>query len=228
MLTRWLRSSKDVPTAPVCLLGIAVAVTDPNAEQLHVGVVHRGASSAAQVLHLAWHADLQADPLSGTDIEFYWVEFDLDPDRVETMAAFCRRVSRRRPSVPYGIWYEGGALQDDGAAELKGKEIGLTCATYVLALLEWGGIRLLSIENWPSRPEDASWHRGIVRALRKHQRRNPDSISDEHIARVEQDGGCARFRPEEVTAGCCEYAGAPVGHEVAWQLGEQLRVALLA
>jgi hypothetical protein len=100
----------------------------------------------------------------------------------------------RRPSIAYALRYEGGKFEPESGSFLTEKDRGLTCATFVLAIFATRGIPLLRTEEWPPRPDDEAWQRAVVEMLRE------GGAEAEHIAAVEQEIGCARFRPEEVAA----------------------------
>ena len=123
-------------------------------------------------------------------------------DRAVAIAAYCRRVAKRRPPIPYGVVYDGGKLTNEGMAELSGMATGLTCATFVLAALKWAGYELLELNTWSSRAEDDAWHSHIVKMLIAFYCDHHNLLSTDQIVAVARERGCARFRPEEVAAAC--------------------------
>lgn len=133
----------------------------------------------------------------------------------------CRLISERHGDLglPYGLSYQIGRfdpqtaelLLDDGA-------VGLTCATFVLAVFASCGVRLIDTENWPERPEDAEWHKAIIAALSRR-------ASPEHIAAVTTETGCARFRPEEV-AGASSLEDPPRQFEEVVGAAQEVMVEL--
>jgi hypothetical protein len=107
--------------------------------------------------------------------------------------------------IPYGLAYDGGKFRADGRMELASGELGLTCATFVLAVLAGAGLTLLDLATWDQRDDkrradDDAWHASIVAFLKKTK--TDDDITDEHIAGVESEKNCARYRPEEVAGAC--------------------------
>lgn len=213
----WVRAVTDLPPASRSAVGVGICVSDPEVFQLHVGVVHRGYTGPARLLHLAFHAFLVDEQLPSDDLHYVWVELNLDSDRAEAVAGLCRRIAKRPPEVPYGLVYEGGSLADDGTAKFAGQEIGFTCSTYVLALLAAAGIRLLELRSWPSRSSDAAWHERVVQMLEDYRRRHPERLTAGHVNKVRSEKVCARFRPEEV-AGACS-TSAPVQFQEAVEAG---------
>lgn len=183
-------------------IGVAICVTNPNVPLIHAGVLYKDPGEAHRLLHLAFHALVANDTLPDARFVYYWARLPLDADRAAALSGFCRRVAKRSPPIPYGIVYEGGRLAEDGTAELSGKAVGLTCATFVLSVFKSAGLDLLNLGTWPVRKDDVVWHEHIVKMLNDVRNRHPDRISENHIMAVAQESGCARFRPEEVAAAC--------------------------
>ncbi len=199
----WLHGFSAVSqTDDATLLGVAVCVSDMDVPLIHAGIVHRSAGRPLRLLHLAFHAKVIDEGMPSEGLEYYWTPLRMDPDRAETFAAFCRHLARRRPRIPYGVLYRGDTLSDEGTVLLSGGAVGLTCATFVLAVLKWAGFELLDLGSWIHRPEDTDWHAHIVEMLSRFRERNPELISHQHIEAVRSEKGCARFRPEEVAAAC--------------------------
>lgn len=79
--------------------------------------------------------------------------------------------------------------------------LGLTCASFVLAIFEFSGVRLLAYEQWPARPEDRAWRDHVIGLLA----RSPNPDWQAHAAAIRNDDRTIRYRPEEVTAGAGLY-----------------------
>lgn len=184
------------------IIGVAIGITDPYVPLVHTGVVYKEPDERPRVLHLAFHAYLQDESLPSAQVDYHWTRLRIDADRAASLSGFCRRVAKRRPRIKYGIVYEGDRLADDGTVQLSGNAIGLTCATFVLAVLKWAGFEPLKLETWPNRNDDEAWHRHIVKMLINVHCSRPDSPTSDHIVDVAWERGCARFRPEEVAASC--------------------------
>lgn len=208
-------------------VGVAICVTDAEIPLVHAGVLHWEPNEAPYVLHLAFHARVANSQLPDGELKFFWSELPLGDEAAAAVAGFCRRVAKRRPPIKYGIVYEGGKLADDGRALLGGQAVGLTCATFVLALLSTFNHELLALGSWPARPDDDdAWHGHIVSMLTQLRQRHPDDITEEHIAAVRKERGCCRYRPEEVAAAA--KASWPAAFATIDPLGQQARAFLLA
>ena len=193
---------------------VAVTVACPNRpDQRHTGILYRS-DRGPRVLQLNWHhwasCDAPANELTypvALDSELIYlvsvacelvtslyVEAPAAPPAIGARASPVRAVPKLR--LPYGLKYAGGGFARDGTLALRGNAVGLTCATFVLAVFDYAGVLLLDVGGWPSRSEDAAWHATIVDQLGQGRRR----ASPEHIAAVRAEIPCARFRPEEVAA----------------------------
>lgn len=220
----WLDEPTDLGTDRA-RVGVAICVTDVGRQLVHAGVLHWESNEAPQLLHLAFHAWVANDVLPDPRFKLFWSELPLGDDAAAAVAGFCRRVARRPPQIKYGIVYEGGRLAADGEAILAGRAVGLTCATFVLALLGTFNHHLLALESWPSRPEDDSWHQHIISMLMDWQQRRPGLVTDEHIDAVRRERGCRRYRPEEVAAAA--KASWPADFRAVDALGQQARAFVL-
>jgi hypothetical protein len=200
----WLREPRDLPTGPGAAVGITVGVSFAPKLQLHVGVLHADDGHPPRVLHLAWHHDLCNEPLPQNEaIPFWWASLPVPGPMAEDIAALCRRVAERAEDagragnvglkIKYGLVYEGGKFtMPDGVAVLAGREIGFTCATFVMAVLEGAGLPLLDWETWPSRPDDALWRAGVLALMTR------TGVEPAHIDRVAKEPIWTRYRPHEV------------------------------
>lgn len=167
----------------------------PDENQHHVGVLHRG-EAGVEMLHLAWHMHLRnEDPPQPIIVALP----DLRDSRARSVAAMCRLVWRRHSQggLPYGVRYQSGVF-DLGSADLllDPDAVGLTCATFVLAVYASVGIQLIDCSSWPPRADDQEWHARIIALLKKY------GASEEHLHAVQSEFGCSRFRPEEVAGAC--------------------------
>jgi len=225
----WLRPANEVDKIDFPFVAVGIAATNVDQKQLHVGLVHKGSQCSAELLHLAWHHCLRNESVLAASLpRIHWVGLRLLPERAEALAALCRRIAKRNAQeIAYGLVYTGGTFAADGTVRLGDEEIGLTCATFVLAALKGGGVELLQLETWGKDCEDLNWQEQIVGQLQRYQERYPSRISEQHIANVKQQIGCTRYKPDQVT-GACSADNYPVDYATANCLGTRVKKALLA
>jgi hypothetical protein len=199
MHAAWLNDPCEKPYAQIEFAAVGVRATDP-AAQLHAGILYVGLDRAVRLLHFCWDRDgrdeVPRDP-------YFWVQPGLRKSIARSLAALCRLVAKANAlaRVPWQFRYDPALVFDRGSGQRKGASgEGLTCATFVLAMFESIGVRLVDVKSWPSRPCDESWKKRIFRIA-----------NAEHVARLEPQVAAARFRPEEVTAATrVIVAGTPV------------------
>ncbi|MEM6960592.1 MAG: hypothetical protein AAF355_03675 [Myxococcota bacterium] len=205
---------------------VAVAICTTDGEQQHVGLAYRtGALNSVRVVHLAFHRRLRDDALEPDAKWMRLADLPVPSPISRSVAAFCRLVVDRHSTseIPYALKHcQTSFDKSDGKLLLGEGEVGLTCATFVLALTGGIGVRLLEMDSWPSRYDDTAWQEKIVEALRSDPK-----ASCEHVAAVESEvGNCVRYRPEEVVAGAAT-GDIPATFSTAAALGEQV-LSLLA
>lgn len=190
-----INRSNSTPVTSIDDAAIAVIATSES--QLHAGVLHRDrASGSVLMLDLAWHHRLRNESLS---VECVWVNPAVPTRRLRHVAALCRRIWKANQSdgIPYAFSYPNDCIDADSGRFLIGPtQLGLTCATFVIAVFQASGLQLLRCETWPTnRPGDREWQEFIVSMLERH------GAPAEHVSAVREQVGAARFRPDEVAGG---------------------------
>lgn len=177
---------------------ISIIIGESSQNQLHCGIAFKD-ENIFNAIHLAWHYDLRFETnIEGTLKEYYWVKSKIHLIRQNSISAICRRIKYRKDTlkIPYGLIYENGKFTEDGILILDKNEHGLTCATFVLAIFNSCGIRLIDTNNWKHRDDDNIRHSYLLNML--IQTKDKYNISDNHIENIKNEIGCVRFRPEEV------------------------------
>ncbi len=197
---------------------VVVAIGEPDADQRHIGVLHRDQNAGLQVLHLAWHCRLRNDARWPGDMSV-WVAPSAPPARQRSIAAFCRRVWRKNAGdgIPYAFSSPNTSFDPATGEFLIGpSRFGLTCASFVLALFHAAGLPLADYETWPvDRSEDQEWQQTIVGILEGQQ------VEQQHIEHLRSEIGAVRYRPEEVAAAVA-LAPPPASFQRAEELGRQI------
>jgi hypothetical protein len=174
--------------------GVAVAIAELGDDQRHLGLLHRDAEAGpVLMLDLQWHHRLRNDPPSD---DFLWIDPAVHSRRLAQVADICRLIWRanQKDGIPYGFSSPTDCFDDETGAYLFGPTaLGLTCATFVLAVFHRAGLPLVVYESWPTeRPGDRPWQEKIVQLLER------TGAATEHVAAVRSEIGSVRFRPEEV------------------------------
>jgi len=122
--------------------------------------------------------------------------------------------------MPYGFSPPTDCFSEETAQFLFGaSKVGLTCATFALAIFEFAGVTLAKYDSWLPRPDDSDWQGQVLEMLENH------GASTEHLTAVRNEIGSLRFRPEEVAAAAIGFPPA-IDFATAKQMGESI-VAVL-
>lgn len=198
---------------------LAIAIGYSSRNQLHCGILHKG-NNISSLLHLATHHRLLN---SSNLVEFYNYKYVIPtlPDlRTAVIAARCRRIASRKEAIPYGFSYSKTRFSPEGTIKIGEKEVGLTCATFILSVFASCGIEILQTNKWPSRKEDENWQSDIIGIFKCLSKKG--LISEEHIQNIEKETEWSRYRPEEVTGGST-HSTLPSPFEYALKIGDFIR-----
>ena len=198
---------------------VAVAIGAVSPGQRHTGIVYRDSESETlHFLHLAWHYDLcNEDP----EPDFLWVDPAIHWRRARQVAAVCRNVWRANGKlIPYAFTSPAECFDTASWDFLFGPtRLGLTCASFVLAVFHAARLALVDYSGWPTnRDGDSEWQQMIVSRL-------TGRASPEHIEAITRGIGSVRFRPEEV-AGAATVAPIPASFDQAVERGAEILTIL--
>lgn len=186
---------------------------------MHCAIVFDMVGGQPSLLHLESNYQLKAEAATPP---YGWVEVGLETSNRKLMAIMADRVWRRRPAIPYGVSKLGVSF-DAKTGDLRQAQLGrgLTCASFILAVFEAQGFKLLGEEGWPENAND-EWQSWVVEMLRRGR------APPEQVDAVAQDIGSRRFHPTEVVASSTLSAEHfwPVPFEMARQVGAQLEICL--
>jgi len=200
-----------------------LAIAEPRADQRHIKIAYRpGARAQLRAIHLAWHHHLRDEDDLGAKyrcVVLRGVPLALQP----TIVAQCKRSASAdvESGLPYGFGPPRTSVMRDertGRLVIEGAS-GLTCATFVLAILRLANVELAALDTWESRDGDDEWKAGIVDALEQ------SGASPAHVVAVREDSGHTRVRPEDV-AGAATESVIPVVFARANELGARLLAEL--
>ena len=156
-------------------------------------VLHRRADGKAAVLHLGWQDTL----LDAWQWPRLWAAPEVEPERLFSVAGFCRQIWTRFQSsrqFPYALHYVACTFDASGQLVLGEGGRGLTCATFVLAVFNAVGVKIVDEGSWPVRREEDLRFVDSVRGFARQ----------EHLAVLEKEArdGCTRIQPQEVVGAC--------------------------
>ncbi len=213
------RVVKSTERSPNTVVGIGIAVHQSSS---HIGVLYRtGEGKPANILHLAWHHQLKSDePSLGYPC---WVRPRIADERALAIAAYCRRIWKQaaRQQVPYGFSAPNAFFDQSGALLLGPAKVGLTCASFVLAVFDGAGSPLARLEEWPgASAEDTERQRELLDQLLQ-----TENVSADHLSAAEAEIGNVRFRPLEV-AGAGTAKVLPASYVYASEMATKIKSLL--
>lgn len=181
-------------------VSIGIGTTGP--DQRHCGILYKR-NNSVRFLHHAWHNQLldhdDNDALFIRHPNFIYIPVSpsLPPEKLTVMIGMCKLIydNNHEKGIPYGFRFGKTKFElAAGLLELDGKSIGLTCATFVIAVFEASRIIIVRRRFWPPRPGDIAWRKKIVEML------TATNVGLNHVNNVKAEPLCSRFRPEEVAA----------------------------
>lgn len=196
---------------------VVIAIKATGEGRQHIGVVARQRDTGEQsFIHLAWHNQLRVEPV---DSRYWFADPDLPHEDALQIAALCRRVAAgNRAGIPYGFSLFAGSIDfSSGAFRAGGSVIGLTCATFVLAVFDSAMGPLVQIDSWPSRPDDVAYQAWVINQMKS------SGVAPADIEATASQVGNIRVRPPEVAA-----AAVVSGHPVAFSAVQPASERVLA
>lgn len=160
-------------------------------------------------------------------LDYLYVRYNrdiiIDPI-ADQVPPLCELVKEKNDKITYGIRFTESRFSQEGELILTNGDFGLTCATFVLALLESAGITLINLAAWENREEDALWQKGVLEYYEHRNNASPGKY-DSLIGHYKTAIGCFRYRPEEVTA-ASSASELPSGFEYCEEYGRRINDAL--
>lgn len=174
----------------------AIAIAQVSDDQNHTGILYRDDDGKLWFLHLAWNYKL----LSGTfPLTYQWAATIRPTSVLKFLAVICENIRLANPPIPYGLDRTGIVFSPTTGEMLPGENgKGLTCASFILAVLDTFNISLLKEEEWPL-DANLQWQEKVVFYLGETQA-PPDQIQ----AVMRDIGRSRRFTPNEVLGASTE------------------------
>ena len=187
---------------------VAVLVGRPSRRFLHAAIAFRASDRSLKAIHLTLSGEVERGSLYGECLDGYaWAEPKVNPDWLAMIAAHCESILMRPGPVKFNYafaYLKSTVLTDDGTSmRIEGETVGLTCATFVLAMFDYHKLTLLDLDSWKFREDDAKWQRSIFETYLKGKATDW-GLDKSVLERIEKEISvpCLRFRPEEVFASC--------------------------
>lgn len=201
---------------------LAVAL-QRGAIDLHAGIAFQAEGKPPQVLHLAFHEACAADRSTSSWCWVLWGHLDEINNNV--LRNYCAHLAAVRPRLPYGFRFVESRLSAAFELSLGPGESGLTCSTFILAVLRVLGVDMVDVATWPPRADDRSSREAAVAFLR-----SPGRPVDHHhhaeqlLAEIDSP----RIRPEEVAAASTLTFPPPAIFAAVEPLSRDVRAGLVA
>jgi len=178
----------------------AVAVTG-NGGSTHSGLLIRFPDDPiVYLLHLQTD-NLKLNDSAGCPTQCLWGTPDLPEDRLTDIAVKAILVQdvNKDSRIPYGFSVPGGFFDNEtGKIILSQNNIGLTCATFILAVFHMARIQLIDYASWHKREGDRTAQEELADHIEKQAAAT--GISKDGIKAIKGQINGIRYRPEEVVA----------------------------
>ena len=140
--------------------------------------------------HLGFHFDLRNQKF---DPRYNWILSKLDDVNQLAIASYVQLIADSNPlGLPYSFANYGGNFDPLTGVYLSDEDgEGLTCATFVTAVMLKLGWNLVNFESWEARDDDVPVQQQIVQWL------IDAGATDEHINTQKEGIGAPRLRAEE-------------------------------
>lgn len=215
----------DAPTP------LAICIQKSGKKQNHTGFFCKEKDGRYLVIHLGYHNYLKIDPYDNSFkiLNFSNLDSFLQEVLVEQIIAIAR-VNYKDQKIPYSILFSDNEIyfNDDLSYKSGNNGKGLTCATFVLAVLKRLSLPIAAIETWPNnRPEDIKWFDSALLNLYDYiYKRFPNQlphVAQQYAQKKQHAAHLRRFRPEEVAACAPLYFDRPLNFPEISGLSAQIK-----
>ena len=212
---------QDSRSACAKLEGVAIACFINHWGGLHVTFLYKREDDTTWLCDVAWNLVSRNEPVDEA-ADLCWVNINKRPEILDFVAEALQLMGQNFGLIPYDVRFSAEEDYFDPTTWSYKREMpGLTCATFIMAVLKNFKLNLFSVPTWPGRSEDRPALEHLISEL---EMRGVDSKRIEEM-RLNHDN--IRFRPEEVCGSVSE-ANWPVPFEIAQQLGTTLATTVRA
>jgi hypothetical protein len=171
------------------------AIRRPSPGQYHIALLYKVSEKPARIRHQCDHLELRDKQAGG--IDYLWTD-------IAALSSLNKRLIANKMSraggdkVPYGVGFrQDGKYLDKKTLKYAVTEPGqgLTCATYIIAVMETLGFFPFDRKRWTSTTEDTNWQ---AKMIAQQTAQHPSA--GKHFEAERAHIGEPRFRPEHVVA----------------------------
>jgi hypothetical protein len=198
--------------------GLAFTIIAEATHRFHIGLLYANAG-AWRVLHLTGNTG-QYDDDEALDFyrEYVWLSMEPKLDEMcrRNLARLCTLLAKNRSQnvLPYGFSDFKHWVREDGTLAFDESKSGLTCASFVLAVLDAAHIDLIDFETWPEPDEDDKERKKRVMLW-------PSNDTPSRIFTLLNEFTQKRYRPEHVGGAGIESVlkcGYPIARDAGYFL----------
>jgi hypothetical protein len=182
----------------------SIMIESLGGDGFHTGLIFRDENRQPKIMHLAWHDKLRVKNVSNGCV---FVPILLPVERIEPVLALLRKLIRENATgkIPYGFGTPVNSFDKLNANYIAdGDRLGLTCASFVLAAMDFAEVKLLEYDTWEGGLDSSrEFQDFMIQALEI-------DVSEEHLQILDAQVGAhaVRYCPEEVAASAM-YGGEP-------------------
>lgn len=197
-------------------LGLTINRLRKNPEQKHTGFVFLDNEDNKPILaHLSNSYRYEKSKLKGLGL--LWLDFITERNAAIIIAELrLLGLKEQDISTIYGITNVGGTTIGGGSIALNPDVKGdsLTCATFVLCILEQFAFEIIDRNSWLITDEDTQWQKDILEAVEPYLQPEFHKLQKENIGKV------VRIRPEQIVGACGIYDYSPINYNDACEAAE--------
>lgn len=181
------------PNTNIKTVAVVLGITDLKNGLIHTGFYYKDKNDEVQFLHLGWDKLLYKEKPTK---KYIWVDLHISDINSDLISVFCDMVfDTNENTIPYRIDAGLSFFDTDGKYQYNQFE-GLTCATFVIKLLQKYAVNIIDSTQWPLYKTDKS----KLLVLLDHLKSVLGSIEIYKIFYKKIEDGLVRYSPEEVVA----------------------------
>ena len=198
-------------------LGLIIRRASHNPSQKHTGFVFLdNEHGKPMIAHLADRYKLEKGRLRGYGV--LWLSF-ISERNAALITTELRMLGMKEADMLNGIINIGGTKFSGGVAIPNSSVEGdsLTCATFILCMLEQFGFNIIDRNSWKITDEDTQWQDGMVKILEPYLM---VKLPEHYALQMASVGKVARIRPEQMVGACGIFDYVPVQYKDACEAGK--------